>query len=325
MVLDEATIRSVLENFNIGRLQRVVRPLDSGFQSDNYHIQTDQGDFVVRVVHESAESVRFAMRVHEYLADHGVKTPRPARTSGGGLTYSSEGGLFVVQTFIPGADIYEPLEAVDPLLPFYGSQLGQLHRVLLAMTEDATSKEIGGGGGHISYVHDAGAKYMPDDDYVKAEYFRWKEEIERVPENELTSGIIHGDIGPKDFFFQDGELTGIMDFNAAHFSYLLLDIASMMMYCELIRPDRTEQYRTFMSSYLGTAPIQREELCWLHLILRTRWFVQIFYHQYRYEERITQGLDSEDADENLGGVTDGIHFLRVTNAYPLDHFYRLLD
>ena len=86
MILDEATIRSVLENFNIGKLQRVVRPLDSGFQSDNYHIQTDQGDFVVRVVHESAESVRFAMRVHEYLADHGVRTPRPARTSGGGLT-----------------------------------------------------------------------------------------------------------------------------------------------------------------------------------------------------------------------------------------------
>jgi Ser/Thr protein kinase RdoA (MazF antagonist) len=325
MVLDEATIRSVLEKFSIGKLQRVMRPLDSGFQSDNYHIRTDQGDFVIRVMHESAESIEFSMRVHEYLADHGVKTPRPARTRGGELTYSREDGLFVVQTFVPGADIYEPLEAVDPLLPFYGSQLGHLHRVLLGMTEDVRGKEVMKGGGHISYVYSVGTKYMPDDEYVKKEHARWKEEVEGIPEDELTSGIIHGDIGPKDFFFQDGELTGIMDFNAAHFSYLLLDLASMMMYCELIRPDRTEQYRTFMSSYFRTAPVQRNELHWLHLILRTRWFVQIFYHQYRYEEGITQGLDSGDTNENLEGVTDGIHFLRMTNGYPLDHFYRLLD
>jgi Ser/Thr protein kinase RdoA (MazF antagonist) len=313
----------VLEHFNVGTLQGVVLPLESGFQSDNYHIQTDKGNYVLRILHESVESVEFAMLVHEYLADNKVKTPRLGRTNLGKFTHSHDNQLFVVQTFVRGADIYEPLEAIDPLLPFYGEKLGQIHDVLLKLTDEIGKERLADGWSPFTWVRKSSEKYMPDDDYVKSQYYLWTKEIEQLSHVQLTQGITHGDVGPKDFFFEDGEFTGIMDFNAAGYSYLLMDVVSMMMYCELIRQERTEQYRTFMNNYLTTAPIQLEELNWLHLLLRARWFVQIFYHQYRYDEGITQGLDTDEVEENLVGVTEGIECLRITNEYTHDHFYRL--
>jgi Ser/Thr protein kinase RdoA (MazF antagonist) len=321
MVLDEDTIISVLEHFNIGEFQRLVRTLESGFQSDNYHIQTDLGDYVIRILHESVERTEFAMQVHEFLSDNGIKTPRPVRTKGGAFVHPQDGQIIIIQTFIRGEDIYEPLDAVDPLLPFYGKELGIIHKTLLEMLNKIRKDD---GWTPFAWVLNASEKYMPDDEYVKNQYTLWVREIEHIKQAQLTKGITHGDVGPKDFFFENGEFTGIMDFNSAGYDYLLMDVVSMMMYCELIRPERLGQYRTFMNNYLESAPIQIEELKWLHHLLRARWFVQIFYHHYRYKEGITQGLDSDDTEENLVGVKEGIEYLRITNEYPYNHFFKIL-
>jgi len=324
MALDESTIRHVLEHFDVGKFQRIIRPLESGFSSDNYLIQTSQGEFVIRILHESVDRIDFGMRVHEYLADNGIKTPRPARTKEGRLTYLQDDQLFVIQSFIRGEDIYEPLEAVDPLLPFYGRKLGEIHSILLKMPEDMYADRVKNWVKPFSWVRESSKKYMPDDEYVKNQYEIWLREIDQVTKANLTMGITHGDVGPKDFYFENGEFSGIMDFNSAEYGYLLSDVVSLMMYSQLIQPDRTKQYYTFMNSYLKTAPLQLEELNWLHPLLRGRWFVQIFYHQYRYIEGITQGLDSGDVEENLIGVACGISDLRVTNEYTNDYFLRVL-
>jgi Ser/Thr protein kinase RdoA (MazF antagonist) len=165
---------------------------------------------------------------------------------------------------------------------------------------------------------------MPDIAFVKEQFNQWSTEFRQTNLSALTKSITHGDVGPKDFFFENGEFTGIMDFNAAEPGYLLSDIVSMMMYCEIFRPNRIDYFQIFMKNYLKTAPILVDELKWLHLLLKARWFLQIFYHQYRYQERIVQGLDSESNEENLVGVNDGIEFLKVTNQFPRNYFYRLL-
>jgi Ser/Thr protein kinase RdoA (MazF antagonist) len=263
------------------------------------------------------------MSVHEYLANNEIKTPIPARTKIGKFVHTHNDQHYVVQSFIRGADIYEPLEAVDPLLPFYGNMLGRIHTTLLGMS-DKVEKQLKNQVGSFTFIRNSSSKYMPNDDYVKEQYDVWTKDIEQLQDAKLTVGVTHGDVGPKDFFFENGEFTGIMDFNAVGFGYLLLDVVSLMMYCQLIRPERVEQYRTFMNSYLETAPIRLDELKWLHLLCRTRWFVQIFYHQYRYVEGITQGLETDETEANLEGVEDGIEYLIITNEYPQDYFLDIL-
>lgn len=324
MTLSERAIRKILEFYNIGQFLKLVKKLDSGFQSDNYQIQTSYGNYVVRILHDSVENVEYSMRIYEYLVDHMIKTPRPARTKDGTFGVSYDGSVIVVQTFIPGVDIYTPLERVDPLLPFYGRELGRVHQVTLQMYEEIGEEELGGRRDTISYVLEANKKYMPDNEYIQHQYKDWEQEIELLPKEHLTKAIIHGDVGPKDFFFKDGEYTGIIDFNAASLDFLLFDLAPMMMYCDLIQPEREKQYLSFMTNYLETSPIQKDELNCLDIILRTRWFVQIFYHQYRYVEGITQGLDTDASEENLEGVVDGENRLKVMDTYSKNHFYKLI-
>ncbi|MHA1960983.1 MAG: phosphotransferase [Candidatus Thorarchaeota archaeon] len=324
MNIEDGLIRKVMEQFRIGQMHGQVKRLESGFQSDNYQVRTSTGDYVIRIIHDSTENVEYSMRVYEYLADHGIKTPRPSRTRVGKFSLSFNDKCVVVQSFLPGADIWEPLEKVDPLLPFYGKELGRIHQVSVQMLTELGEEKLAGRRRTISYVFEASKKYLPENEYVRQQYDIWAQEIKTIPKDQLTRGVIHGDVGPKDFFFEDGEYTGVLDFNAACLDYLLFDIASMMMYCELIQPDRKEKYITFMTSYLRASPVRKDELNWLHLILRTRWLVQILYHQYRYIEGITQGLDTDLAEGNLKGVVDGENRLRVMNKYSKDYFFRIV-
>ena len=165
---------------------------------------------------------------------------------------------------------------------------------------------------------------MVNDDYVIMQFKEWEKEIEMIPAHLLTKAVIHGDIGPKDFFFKNGTFTGIIDFNAAGYDYLLFDIAPMMMYCGLFYQERIENYVRFVHAYLEESPIKKEEFKWLHLILKTRWLLQIFYHQYRYVEGITRGLIIGKREENLQGVIDGINFLKILEHYSYNDFFKVL-
>jgi hypothetical protein len=99
----------------------------------------------------------------------------------------------------------------------------------------------------------------------------------------------------------------------------------MMMYCNLYSAKRCREYVRFTRAYLEHSPVRKEEFKWLHVILKTRWLEQIFYHQYRYTEGITQGLESGNVEENLQGVEDGIFLLKELEKLPKDFFLRILD
>jgi Ser/Thr protein kinase RdoA (MazF antagonist) len=321
MVDNESAIPSIVKRFCIGRFQKVVKQLESGFASDNYHILTSQGEYVLRVISDTVDNVEYSMSVCEYLGNHGIKTPKPARTQEGTFTLSHQGRVIAIQAYLPGADIWEPLAAIDPRLPFYGRELGNLHRISLQMVQEQGENRFSGREDDITYVLKAGQQYMPDDAYIQQQYRAWKTDIRQLPTDQLTRAVIHGDIGPKDFFFEADNFTGILDFGAAHLDYLLCDLAPMMMYCQLYQPHRMTQYQQFKTAYLETTPMLSEELHWLPFILRTRWLLQIFFHQSRYIRGITQGLDTTKAEENLNGVIHGKTMLQITTTYPENHFY----
>lgn len=326
MILNDKIIKDIVKGFDIGKLKTVVTTLDSGFQSDNYHIRTTRGDYVFRFFHDSAKKVEYIMDIYDYLASHGIKTPKPVQTMKGtfGLSYNNK--VIAVQSFLPGTYFCEQtsMDTIDSLLPFYGKELGKIHQISLQMVNEKGEKKFSEPQDVVSYVIETSTDYLPNNEYIRQQYKVWEQEIKHLPKNQLTKGVIHGDVGPKDFFFKDGEYMGIIDFNAAHLDYLLLDIAPMMMYCALYKPERKNQYINFITAYLEDAPTQKEELRWLHLLLRTRWLLQILYHQYRYMEGITQGLETGKVEENLEGVVDGEYFLKMTNEFSNDYFFKIL-
>ncbi|MFX0016154.1 MAG: phosphotransferase [Promethearchaeota archaeon] len=322
MILDDRKIRNIVEHFDVGELSKVVKALNSGFQSDNYHIRTNKGEYVLRFIYDSVRNVEYIMEVYDYFADHGIKTSKPVTTKEGTFSLLYEDNVIVVQSFIPGT-YYETLDKIDSVLSFYGRELGRIHQVSIQMVKEKGEKRLSAKPWDtISYVIEASEEYMPENEYIRQQYEKWEHEINSLPKNQLTMAVIHGDVGPKDFLFKDGNYMGIIDFNAAHFDFLLFDIAPMMMYCDLYQPERKRQYYDFITAYLEEAPVTKAELKWLHLILRTRWLLQILYHQSRYEEGITKGSETGQVEENLNGVRDGENFLKITCKTSKEFYFK---
>jgi homoserine kinase type II len=327
MEISEVQIEEVLSNYNLGSLVSIQAVLESGYQTDNFHILTEQGDFVVRIFHDSEENVRYSQTIYEFLATHGIKTPKPERTKDNDLILLFNEKIIVIQTFLEGSDYYyDRRDEMFEMLPFFGKELGKLHSISKNMVAELGEERLAKAANTIAYVKNLAKRYMPNNAYIQKQYQEWEDEVALLPAEFLTKAVIHGDVGPKDFFFKDGRYTGIIDFNAAVYDFLLFDIAAMMMYCGLYDLSKNaDHYRGFVKAYLAESPVNKKEFKWLHVILKTRWLLQIFYHQYRYDEGITQGTETGKVEENLQGVIGGEYLLKMLEKYPKDRFYDVLD
>jgi Ser/Thr protein kinase RdoA (MazF antagonist) len=323
MPLSEKEIYEIVDYYNLGSRVKFRRRLEDGFQSENFLILSDKGQYVVRIIFDTEKNINLSMRVYEYLARNGIKTPAPMRTKDNNQLLVYKEQYVVIQTYIEGKDEFEA-KKINKLLEFYGKNLGKLHTASLKMVQELGKEIFIREEDHIASVKNMAKKYPVNDDYINIQYKEWEKEIEKMPTDVLTKAVVHGDIGPKDFFFKKGVFTGIIDFNAAVYDYILFDIAPMMMYCDLFYPKNKKDYIRFVHAYLEESPIKKEEFNWLHLILKTRWLIQIYFHQYRYEEGIIRGLDSGKREENLEGVMDGKLFLEVLEKTPQDFFIQVL-
>lgn len=323
MSFSESEIKDILRYYDIGSLIKFYGKLEDGFQSENFHILTENGDFVVRVLYETEKNIKTCMRIYEYLASNGINTPTPMRTKEKSHRLSYKGQFFVIQTFLDGSNVSDNTK-INQLLSFYGKVLGKIHFVSKKMVDELGKELFIRDKDTIASVRNMANRYPVKDDYINGKYQEWEKEMEILPTHLLTKAVIHGDVGPKDFFFKEGVYTGIIDFNAAGFDYLLFDIAPMMMYCGLFYPKNINDYVRFVHAYLEESPIKKEEFKWLSTILKTRWLLQIFFHQYRYEEGIIRGLDTGRREENLQGVEDGKLFLKILEQFSPNDFFKVL-
>lgn len=323
MSFSESEIKDILRYYDIGSLIKFSGKLEDGFQSENFHILTENGDFVVRVLYDTEKNIKTCMRIYEYLAKHGVKTPAPMNTKEKRLFLSYKEQFFVIQSFLEGSDLSDDTK-INQLLGFFGKELGKIHTISKKMVDEFGKEIFVRDEDTIASLRNMASRYPIKDDYINKQYQEWEMEIEHLPVHLLTKAVIHGDVGPKDFFFKDDVYTGIIDFNAAGYDYLLFDIAPMMMYCGLSYPKKIDDYVRFVRAYLEESPIKKEEFKWLSTILKTRWLVQIFFHQYRYVKGIIRGLDSGKREENLQGVKDGKHFLKILEKVSPNYFFRVL-
>jgi len=83
MILSDRKIRYIIEYFDIGELDKVFTTVKSGFQSDNYHIRTNKGDYMLRYIYDTVENVEYIMGV--FIPDWIVGWPEWLPEEGLGL------------------------------------------------------------------------------------------------------------------------------------------------------------------------------------------------------------------------------------------------
>ncbi|MHA1305190.1 MAG: phosphotransferase [Candidatus Heimdallarchaeaceae archaeon] len=324
-------IENVLEShYSLGELTRVDPILESAFQSDNAIIQTSVGKFVIRLLHHDFEFANSSMAVYELLAKEGLQTPKPIRTKTNELVIVDNNRVIVIQEFVEGSPLKKDQDIFSKM-DFFGREIGKFHKISKSLKLETLSAKVKRKQFYIDIIDELMANeddvlnYLPKhekNEWIIEQFDLWKKEAMEIKGlNHISKGVIQGDLKPEDFFIKNGELSGLLDFGAASYNYLMFDLGGWLMYTGLHYSKYSQEFQTFITSYLNSSGIPTEELMYLPFFYKTRGFLQIFYFAWRICNNVTQGLSYEK--ENEVGYSDGIRFVENSNKIPNDYFFRL--
>jgi homoserine kinase type II len=190
----------------------------AGIENTNYFVTTSQGRFVLTLFEKlTLAELPFYLGLMDHLADRGVPSAKPVRDRNGDLLGELNGKPAALVRFLAGCDIAEP-----------------------------TAEHCARVGGVLADIHRAGESYQSRMDNPRGP--RWWKSV--MPEilpflgaedaalyreevrfqalyrfEDLPLGPIHADLFRDNVLWEDGRLSGVIDFYFACTDRLLYDVA----------------------------------------------------------------------------------------------------
>ena len=206
-----------LKNYSVGTLTG-LEGITAGIENTNYFVTTTQGRFLLTLFEKlSARELPFYLRLMAHLSGHGIPCPRPIASRAGRLLGRLNGKPAALVTFLPGKDVAAP-----------------------------TAGQCAQAGAMLANIHAAGASYAGRMDNPRGA--RWwtsamprivrflgaqdaallREEVRfqaRLSLRGLPRGAIHADLFRDNVLFENGRISGVIDFYFACTGTLLYDVA----------------------------------------------------------------------------------------------------
>ena len=215
--VSEAELRDWLRQYSVGTLVE-CRAVAAGIENSNFFVTTTQGRFVLTLFERlPAEELPFYLDLMSHLARHGIPCPAPIADLSDRTLQRLNGKPAALVTRLPGRSLESPgVEHCAEL----GGLLGRMHlaaRSYAAYLENprgpkwwrSAAKEVS------SYL-DASKKRLLDDELA----FQAQQ---RFPD--LPRGPVHADLFRDNALFEDGRISGVVDFYFAGVDCLLYDLA----------------------------------------------------------------------------------------------------
>lgn len=175
-----------------------------------------------------AQAGKVAAEIHwvSYLADNGVRTPQPIRTTDGQLctAYRCKDAWFFASAFQMalgvGFDKNNPELWGPALFSKWGETMGKIHQVTKAYDP-----------GDFAGARDTWRITKTENPYLRRGKYRllinklerMEAVIESLPKDVHSYGLIHHDFHPRNFLIDDGDIT-VFDFDDSIYGWFALDI-----------------------------------------------------------------------------------------------------
>ncbi|WP_406687512.1 phosphotransferase enzyme family protein [Rossellomorea vietnamensis] len=204
------------------------------FENYVYEVHKGEVPYILRLTHSSHRSkgeVEAELQWINYLHKHGVNVSLVNDSETGNLVEVLETGdtHFFVCLFdkAPG----KPVMMDDPLFDddlFYkwGKLTGHMHRVTKGYVQDENKRERWDQDDVLDY--DNYLSSVEDRDIIEKGRLN-KENIRGFKETQDSFGLIHSDIHPGNFFYQDGDLH-VFDFDDSMQFFFVSDVAIPLYY-----------------------------------------------------------------------------------------------
>ena len=204
--IDELNV--FLSKYNIDNINE-FSGIKGGTSNSNYLLTADNKKFILTIFEErtNQENLPFYFDLMNHLNAHDIKCPEVIKDKQGNFSNSIKQKHAVITSFLTGSSL-------EKIKPIHCSNLG----LTIAKMHNASEKlnikrenELGFDKlGIIIEKLKTYKKHIDDEKlkFIEDEFLFLSREIRK----DLPSGIIHADLFPDNIFFEENNLTGIIDF-----------------------------------------------------------------------------------------------------------------
>ncbi|HEX5092033.1 MAG TPA: homoserine kinase [Burkholderiales bacterium] len=256
--VSQAELAAWLRGYSIGALES-LEPIQAGIENTNYFVATTQGRYVLTLFERlPAAELPFYLDLMAHLARHGIPCPAPIANLADAYLGELNGKPAALVTRLPGVSVERPGAHECAEL---GQLLARMH--LAGRSYGAYLENPRGPRWWRAAARDLQARVS------EAERRRIEAELafqagQRFPD--LPRGPVHADLFRDNALFENGRLSGVIDFYFAGVDCLLYDVAVCANDWCLVDPagDRRlepARLRAFLGAYDALrpfAPVERE-------------------------------------------------------------------
>ncbi|MTJ83254.1 MAG: homoserine kinase [Telmatospirillum sp.] len=264
--VSDGDLRAFVQEYDIGEVIS-CKGIAEGVENSNYLLQTDRGSHILTLYEKRVDpgDLPFFIGLMEHLADQGLRCPTPLAGRDGRRLRSLCGRPAAIISFLKGL---WPRHITAGHCARLGAAMADLHLKGLSFP-GSRPNSLGPSAWRPLFqleAHRADEVKPGLADFLTAELdildSRW-------PAG-LPTGIIHADLFPDNVFFQDEEVSGLIDFYFACTDYLAYDIAVCLnAWCfEEDGCFNVTKAHLMLASYQRTRPLSREEFEALPILAR---------------------------------------------------------
>lgn len=258
--VSEADLAQWLRNYSLGEL-KVSEPIEAGIENTNYFVTTTQGRYVLTLFERlPAEELPFYLQLMAHLARHGIPCPAPIADLSDRYLGVLNGKPAALVTRLPGRSLQDPHPAHCAEL---GALLARMHlagRSYSAFLENPrgprwwrlAARDV------APFLDDAKRKLLEAELAFQAE--------QRFPD--LPRGPVHADLFRDNTLWEDGRISGVVDFYFAGVDCFLYDVAVCANdWCLDGAGLQAERLRAFLGAYNAVRPFTaHEQAAWLAML-----------------------------------------------------------
>lgn len=215
--VSEADATEWLRNYSVGKLVS-LEPIKAGIENSNFFVTTTHGRYVLTLFERlPAEELPFYLDLMAHLARHGIPSPAPIADLSDQYLQHLNGKPAALVTCLPGQSLEKPGKAECTEL---GALLARMHlagRSYSAYLENPrgpkwwrfAAAEV------RRFLKPAQIELLDDEMAFQAQH--------RFPD--LPRGPVHADLFRDNALFENGRISGVIDFYFAGVDCLLFDVA----------------------------------------------------------------------------------------------------
>lgn len=264
--LQEDALRHFLTSYDLGTLQS-YEGIAEGIENSNFRLTTTKGVFILTLFEKrmNPEELPWFLGFMGHLAQEGIACPLPVVGRDGEALRTLAGRPAVIVTFLQGKSLTEydasSCEAV-------GCMMARLHQVgqgYAATRRNAL--DVLGWKDLLERCRSGGDPSLEALITEAQSRLAWLEE-HWPDEQTLPRGPIHADMFPDNVFFNQGALSGVIDFYFACTDFLAYDLAICLnAWCfDQDMTYRSEWAQSMIKGYEAIRPLSPQERAFLPIL-----------------------------------------------------------